>query len=55
MTKEEVKLSKLVKGGPLANAGVKEGDIIVGINGTKISNGEELNEYFTKIRLLVKM
>lgn len=48
MTKEEVKLSKLVEGGPLANAGVKEGDIIVGINGTKISNGEELNEYFTK-------
>lgn len=48
MTKDEVKISKLVEGGPLYNAGIKDGDVIVGINGTKINNGEELNKYFTQ-------
>lgn len=38
-------ISSLVKGGVLEKAGVKAGDEIVGINGVKISSGEEFFNY----------
>lgn len=48
MTKEEVKLSQVSENGPLAKAGIRTDDVITAVNGVKIANGEELNEYFSK-------
>ncbi len=41
-------ISSLVKGGALERAGVKAGDVIVGINGVDISSGEAFNNYVTE-------
>ena len=46
-TPDETQASiSLSLGGALEKAGLKDGDIIVGINGTKIASGKELNAYF---------
>jgi S1-C subfamily serine protease len=34
-----------VPGGPASNAGVKSGDITIGINGTRIANGDQTSSY----------
>lgn len=42
------KISSLVSGGVLEKAGVKAGDIVVGLNGTDIATGEALYEYIAE-------
>jgi S1-C subfamily serine protease len=39
------KIGEVVSGGPAANAGVHANDIIVGIDGHRISNGDEMSSY----------
>lgn len=39
------KIGEVVSGGPADNAGVHVNDIIVGINDTRISNGDEMSSY----------
>ena len=39
------KLSEVTDDGVLAAAGIRSGDIIVGINGTKIATGKEMSDY----------
>lgn len=41
----EAKLEELVVGYPLEQAGLKVGDVIVSVNGTKIGSSEELSNY----------
>lgn len=41
-------------GGALEKAGLKDGDIIVGIDGTEVKNGQELNAYFEEHPLTEK-
>lgn len=48
------KLQSVEEGKPLANAGVKTGDVIVAINDTKITTGEEMNAYFNQNPLTSK-
>ena len=43
---EPAEIAEVTEDGPLAQAGLKEGDVIISINGTEISTGKELNEYF---------
>jgi len=38
-------VSQVVQGGPAAKAGVQVNDIIIGINGTRIINGDEMESY----------
>lgn len=45
LSEDAVEISELSEEGPLANAGAKNGDKIVSINGTDIENGEALNAY----------
>lgn len=40
-----MKVESLIEGMPLEAAGVQAGDVITGINGTSIANGEEYDEY----------
>ena len=42
------KLQSIEEGKPLANAGMKAGDVIVAINGEKITTGEEMSAYFNQ-------
>ena len=35
----------IVSGGPAANAGLQSGDVITGMNGTRIRNGDEMSSY----------
>lgn len=44
--KDECKIT-VTEGSPIAGAGVKSDDIIVGIDGTEITSGESLNEYMS--------
>lgn len=44
-TKPTAELEEVVEGYPLAQAGVKKGDVIVGINGVTIQTGRELADY----------
>ncbi len=46
-TEEPAKITEVVEGSSLEEAGVSAGDIITSINGTKINSGVELSEYFT--------
>ncbi|HEY4675466.1 MAG TPA: trypsin-like peptidase domain-containing protein [Candidatus Bathyarchaeia archaeon] len=39
------RVASVVSGGPAANAGVRSGDIIIGINGTRIANGDQMSSY----------
>jgi len=39
------RIGEVVSGGPAANAGVRVNDIIVGIDGHRISNGDEMSSY----------
>lgn len=39
------RIAEVVSGGPCYNAGVKVDDIIVGINATRIKNGDEMSSY----------
>ena len=43
---KEAEIAEVVKDGPFDLAGIKEGDIITAIDGTPITTGKELNEYF---------
>lgn len=43
---EQATINAVGEGSPLEKAQVRAGDIIIGINGTKISGSEELNRYF---------
>jgi len=45
---EIVKIESMIEDYPLQKAGIALGDIIVGVNGTPIKNGIELNEYMIK-------
>jgi S1-C subfamily serine protease len=38
-------VSQVVQGGPAAKAGVQVNDIVIGINGTRIINGDEMESY----------
>jgi regulator of sigma E protease len=40
-------IEKIEPGYPMEEAGIKAGDIIVEVNGKKISSGKQLNQYFT--------
>ena len=40
------KLSEVTDDGVLSSAGIRSGDIIVGINGTEIKSGKQMSEYF---------
>lgn len=42
----EAVLSEVYDNMPLANAGIKKGDVITSINGVKIKTGSELSQYF---------
>ncbi len=42
------KIQNLVKGGVLEQAGVRAGDIIVGINGAEIATGEQFQKYINE-------
>lgn len=48
------KLQSIEEGKPLANAGMKAGDVIVAINGEKITTGEEMSAYFNQNPLTSK-
>jgi S1-C subfamily serine protease len=39
------KIATVVSGGPAANAGVRSGDIIIGIDGTRIASGDQMSSY----------
>lgn len=43
---DPAELSEISSSSPVAEAGLREGDVITGINGTEISSGEELAAYF---------
>lgn len=45
---EPAELSDISEGSPLYEAGVESGDIIIAVNGTEISSGSELGEYFNE-------
>lgn len=42
---EPAKLDAIAEGFPLANAGLKQGDVIVNVNGTEIASGQEFATY----------
>jgi S1-C subfamily serine protease len=39
------KIANTVSGGPASNAGIQANDIIIGMNGTRIRNGDEMSSY----------
>jgi len=39
------RIVEVIPGKPAANAGIRSGDIIIGINGTRIRNGDEMSSY----------
>ena len=44
-------VGSVVSGGPAASAGVQVNDIIVGINGTGIINGDQMSSYLEEYTL----
>jgi len=44
-------IGEVVSGGPADNAGVKVNDILVGINGTRIIDGDEMSSYLEEFTL----
>jgi S1-C subfamily serine protease len=38
-------VDSVVAGGPSADAGVRSGDVLIGLNGTRIRNGDEMSSY----------
>lgn len=45
------KISEVVSGGPAESAGAQVNDIIVGINATRVSNGDEMSSYLEEFTL----
>ena len=39
------KIANTVSGGPASDAGVQTNDVIIGMNGTRIRNGDEMSSY----------
>lgn len=44
----KAEILEVEEGSALDNAGMQKGDVVTGINGTKITSGQELNKYFEK-------
>lgn len=44
-------IASVISGGPAADAGVRANDIIIGMNGTTIRNGDELSSYLEEYTL----